>query len=69
MDENIQHICELIAPKLALNIEAFVEWVALNDFDLNQLAILGGQISYGKIDTIEVVMSVMNKIPYKIVEQ
>ncbi len=67
MKKDIEEICKLIAPKLALNPEAFVEWVGLNNFDLYELAILGGQITYGRIDTLPLIMSVCDKTKYKIV--
>ena len=69
MKQNSKELCERIAEKLALTPKAFIEWAEYNKFGFVGLAILGGQVTYGKINTMDVIMSVLNKTKYKIISR
>jgi len=69
MKESTGYIVNRIAEKLALRPESVQSWAEKNNFDLNQLAILVGQITYNQIDVMDVVMSVVDSTKYTIKEK
>lgn len=69
MTEESKKLCECISQKLVLNPEAVIEWAEDNKFAFVGLAILCGQIAYNKIDTMDIVLSVLNKTKYKIIQR
>lgn len=69
MEKNIKHVSQCIAEKLVLNPNVVEKWVETNNFDMDDLAIIGGQITFSRIPILPLVGTIINNEEYKILEK